>query len=129
MKNKLGMVGMGKVTNGVMTFVDATGKGFSKTIARPVVTENIKEEITMDKKEVFELDIPEFMKDYKKNRPQLVSNVIHVNFGRKEEEVEVSEEEEERDPGKEFIDEVLGAIGKVIKRNPVVKYFFDVEDK
>ena len=63
MENTRTRVGIGRIQNGVMTFMDATGKGFTKTISQPVVQQTTKEEVSMEKKEVVALNVPEFMKN------------------------------------------------------------------
>jgi hypothetical protein len=120
MTNKLGMVGKGTVTNGVITFMDATGKGFAKSVSHPVirrepVIEFIEEEVEMEE---IVLDVPEFMKN-RKPAP-VEEKVIYVNFSKEKEE-----EEEGEHPFVEGLLDVLGKARKVLVNNPVFKYFID----
>jgi hypothetical protein len=65
MEKKIGMVGMGRIQNGVMVFTDATGKGFATKLNKPVVRHEpaIKNEVhTVEEA----LDVPDFMKNRKK---------------------------------------------------------------
>lgn len=129
MMNKTGMVGVGRITNGVMTFTDATGKGFAKSISRPAapIQETIKEEVVVTvKTEV--IDVPDFLKVAIQKRKQEQNKVVYVNFN-KGEEVEVEEETEDiGDKLVEVLDNAADAVKKVIKRNPVFKYFFGEEE-
>jgi hypothetical protein len=91
------------------------------TVSVPVVEEK-KAPVVMSKKE--ELDIPEFMKNYKEKRginhtPK--SNVVHVDFGKQEEEDVVVDK----------VEQVLDGASKRIKKamRPVLNYFFDMEEK
>jgi hypothetical protein len=131
MENKIGMFGKGVVENGVIKFIGADGKGFIKPVSvrrEPAVINQvsiIEEEVIMDK-QVEALDIPEFMKDAIKKRKQEQRKVIYVNFSKEEEQ-----EEEVVDVGDklaDFIDDAADAVKKVIKRNPVFKYFFGEEN-
>lgn len=83
MENKTnGMVGMGKYQNGVMTFVDATGKGFAKKISTPVVRREpaVKFEVSTIKEEET-LDVPSFMKNRINTPAEPKSNVVYLNNG------------------------------------------------
>lgn len=130
MMNKTGMVGVGRIQNGVMMFTDATGKGFAKSISRPAapaIEETIKEEVVVTVKEEV-LTVPSFIQEYSKRKQELASKVIYVNFNKGE---EVEEEKEMEDIGEkvvEVIDGAVDAVKKVIKRNPVFKYFFGEEE-
>jgi hypothetical protein len=117
MENKLGMVGMGKVTNGVITFVDATGKGFSKSVSRPVVQETIEEEVIVEKTPEI-LDVPYFMKNRVKPEPM---GQVYL-FTKKE---EPKEEEEQEHPVVEALFKGIGKARKIMVNNPVFKYFID----
>lgn len=72
-----GMVGMGRMQNGVMTFVDATGKGFAKKLSTPVIHREpaIKNEVSMI--EDVQIDVPSFMKNRVRHTPVVESNVVH----------------------------------------------------
>lgn len=82
MENKLGMVGMGRIQNGVMVFADATGKGFAKKVSRPAEVKPevqpvvyrepaVKQGVSMIKEDV--VDVPDFMKH---RRPVVVEEVV-----------------------------------------------------
>jgi hypothetical protein len=120
--NKVGMVGIGRVVNGRITFTDASGKGFSRPVVKEVVKEEVIAPVVMAKKEKEEivLDIPDFMKN-RKRKPAPKNNVVEVQFRQ-------HEEEEEEDRVVQFVDNMEAAIKNKIYNSRVFKYFFDVEE-
>jgi hypothetical protein len=92
MEKVLGMVGKGVVKNGVMTFVDASGKGFAKHVSKPAVAPVVRREpavtygVSMIKEE--SIDVPSFMKNRKPAPVETIieepaDKVVYLNNGYK----------------------------------------------
>lgn len=127
-------LGIGRIQNGVMTFNGEVVERFSRPVVAPVVetvTEEVVTPITQYRKEVIQVDIPDFMKKAPRPIPAIEKEAKELVMGqllqfkpKEEEPVEEDAQEEEYDPGKKMVDDVL----KVIRRSRIFRYFFDEEE-